>query len=601
MFAVRSHVRTTSFSGARRCYASVAARPPNLRTASNEVARKLRDEGKFADFRSRKGKNQDRYRVNIVSEQLCDDVINYIKPTLARHEGCDLVDIFPGAGVWSSALNKALSPRSHLLLEPDEEFYKPFLAPLLEKPGTRLVPESGIVWEQLHKVLNPSLLPHQVERKYSPDETVPRNDTLLVTLNLSMYPKRKFRTFDSLTQLVLFQLIASIRPGALFQKYGLVRLLIWLADHEKSAVVPRTVQRRKKMAVETELATEYICEIAGSDTAESLSSQHTSLYRRDQALDLESMELAAQRMKQAGYAIPEGREPEHVVEYGALDRSKLPNRLKLDRPNIAEYERLKAASEAGHIVKGMPEFERYKTLRHWMSWHKKRGGNIEEMLRERDAAVRAYVEAGSDEAALARALEAGAAWGDKLDSLEDSIRSEVLLHRDNMHVLRQDRPVLSWDRRYVEPLRVRPHEFFPQVPCALLDIQPKSAARVLRDMGPRSTRGGDNFDLILKGLMQHSVDPVYKALNRIYSGADGIIPYCRSLIDPALGGSPLSGSGALSSRSLAEHQLVDIAEAWMKWPFKPAYSDLVSRTVEDMDDDFSDDPTGNIGTHDGSL
>ncbi|KAK4150999.1 hypothetical protein C8A00DRAFT_45720 [Chaetomidium leptoderma] len=564
---------------------------PDVLRAENEVAARLRDNGTWAAVRGRrKGQNTDKYRINVINEKLCDDIVEYIKPTLKRHEGCDLIDIFPGAGIWSRKLNDVLKPRSHLLMEPDEVFYRPFLEPLLERPGTKLLPESGIVWEQLNTILNPASLPHQTERRYAADETPQRNDTLLVTMNLSMYPKRKFRTFDSLAQLVLFQVISGIRPGALFQKYGLVRMLIWTEDQEKGSVVPRTVQRRRKMAIESELSTDYVCEIAGGEAEDLLSGRPVHWYRRDEALDFESTQKTLDRMKENGFVIPPGREPLHVEEF--LEFAKLGNdptvgnKMSIERPFMVEMANLETAFANGEFEKGSKPHMRMKVLGYLATYTARRFTALTELVKERDAAVQAYLDAGTDKVQLRKATKLCQAWSDKVNGLEKTIRAEVLLACDNLQVLRQDPPVLNWDRRYAEPLRTRPNDFFPQVPCTLLDIQPKAVAPVLRDMGPNSTRGGDMFDLILRGLVQRSLDPVSKSLNTIYAGAgEGVMPHCPSLGDPRRGGSPMKGMGELSTRTLSEKQLIEITEGWLKWPFKPEYSELVSRTVDDIADD----------------
>ncbi len=65
-----------------------------------------------------------------------------MKPSLERHVGCDLIDIYPGAGLWSRKLHEALQPRSHILMEPDK-IYKPFLEPLLSTPNATLVTKSA--------------------------------------------------------------------------------------------------------------------------------------------------------------------------------------------------------------------------------------------------------------------------------------------------------------------------------------------------------------------------------------------------------------------------------------------------------------------------
>ncbi len=573
----------------------------------NDLARKLFDTGNWGGGRAaRPGvTNADRHRVNLVSETLADDIIKYIGPTLDRHKGCDLIDVFSGSGVWSTALHDRLQPRSHLLLEPDMDYYRPFLEPLLERPGTKLLPESGIVWDQLNKVLGPTHLPHQVERKYTAADTPERNDTLLVTMNLAMHPKRKFRSFDSIVQLVLFQLISSIRPGALFQKYGLVRLLLWIPDLEKNPLLPRTVQQRKKMAVEAELSTDYVCEIAGGELEDSVTATRSvPWFSRDESMDLESTIRTRARMQEAGYVLPPGREPLHVVKAAEMEEAGREAVLDPERmPRRAAMQQLKEMEEAvaeGKIEHGTDD---YKTWRRLVSVRKNlttRSHFVVKMLKERDAATQAFLDAGDDPELLAAAKQRCDAWSDEIDKLEKTVQTEIRLCRDNLHVLQQEPPVMNWDRRYVEPLRARPDEFYPRVPCSLLDIQPKAAAPLLRDMGPGSTRGGDTFDLIMRGMNQRFAEAVPKLLDTIYSGAgDGVAPRCPSLQDPRVGGSPLPRSGGLSARTLTQAQLIELGEAWLSWPFRPSYQELVSRTLEDFgDDDMEESGKGHVSAKD---
>ena len=64
---------------------------------------------------------------------------------------------------FTKALHDAVQPRSHLLLEPDEELYTPYLKPLLKEQNVKLIPKSGIVWHELQEVLTPEHLPNQIE------------------------------------------------------------------------------------------------------------------------------------------------------------------------------------------------------------------------------------------------------------------------------------------------------------------------------------------------------------------------------------------------------------------------------------------------------
>lgn len=595
MYIARSHVRATILPRTTRCLAA----KQQLRTrvtlrldqtkAYNETSEYLAKSGVWGPVRrTKKSTGADRYRVNVVSEKLCNDIIDYIRPTLARHEGCDILDIFPGAGIWSTALHDAVKPRSHLLLEPDAKFYEPVLKPLLERPGTKILENSGIVWDELVPVLTPAHLPHQVERKPSPDQVPERNDTLLVTINLSMYPKRRFGKFDSLAQLVLFQMLASIRPGSLFQKYGLVRMLIWTSDPDKTTVLPRNLQRRNRTAVETELATDWTCEIAGADIEDS-----GDWFRRDKNIDLESVGLALRRMEQLGIKTPPGRASQLMREYLELEEppvagGKAP---RVHDRYFAELEALERDAAAGLLKPGSAEAKRLTNLRYWIRSTHLRFERAHDVLREYNNVMKAYREAGSDPERLAVAASLAQAWNDRMKSLDKAVQRECFLHIDNVSILHQDPPILNWDRRYAEPLVVDKDEFFPNVPCALLDVQPKAAARVLREIGPRSTHAGDAADLIFRSLFSNSTTPISNALESINPGArNGVLEHCPSITDPMAGGSPIGGLGELPTRRLNQRHLVEIMEGWMKWPFRPEFSELVTRTSEDyMDEDLDGD------------
>ncbi|KAJ9139504.1 rRNA adenine N(6)-methyltransferase [Coniochaeta hoffmannii] len=548
-------------------------------TAERLAATNLWYYGRKPLSKDKKKVKGDKHRVNIADEKLCDDVINYIRPTLDRHAGCDIVDLFPGAGLWSRKLHDVLQPRSHILLEPDEDLYAPFLEPLASRPNVTLVRKSGIVWSELNEVLTKEYLPHQIERDPR-TKTPQRNDTLLVTANLSFFPKRKYESFANVTQLLLYQFINSIRSGTLFQKYGLVRMLIWVREEEKSAVMPRTIQRRKRLSIDAEMNTEYVAELAGADHAKGQDGA-PGRFARDHVIDLESIRAVLARMKASGTVIPPGRETSLVREFTALGKSRQAavragsQPAYFDRPYRAELEQLEADFESGRLSKADQQKHRRLTdLRYKVNWELKRHRAIHEMLSDTSATP--------------------ADWAEKIKRLDKYLRIEFMLTRDNLHVFRQEPPVLTWDRRPVEPLVIRDTEFFPNVPCALLDIQPKATHPLLREMGPGTNRAGDMFAVILSSLMRSSIDPLGKVLESIYPGAkEGVLPNC-----PSLGGDMLPpGYAEWDARSLNERQFAEILEAWMEWPFRPGFSELIGRESEDSDL-AGDDESGAVQTGD---
>lgn len=509
------------------------------------------------------------------------DLIKYLEPTLTRHIGCDLIDIYPGAGLWSRALHKFLKPRSHILMEPDEELYRPFLKTLLSKKGTSVVPMSGIVWSELNQILNPTYLPHQIELdRNEPDAPRERNDTLLVTANLAFFPKKRFRTFESVAQLVLFQFISSIRASSLFQKYGRVRMLIWAGDDDKGGVLPRSAQRRRRLAVEAELSTEWVTEVCGAD-------QEGMIYIRDRAIDLESGRMALARMEAADVEMPKGRETKLVkeVQKGAKKASAAGSVTpRLVRSYQAELTDLEAKFGPDGKSAGAADKKRLKALQYRAKMDAERGDFALQLLAERDA-LGEMLKSSADTERKEELAQRIKAWDDTIQAMNKDNRGSFFLQRDNMHLLHQPSPILSWDRRAVEPLVAKPNEFFPNVPCCLLDIQPKAMHPMLRETGPRSSRAGDIFELVLRGIMQHSTEPISRALEGVWPGAaEGVLPNCPSLLDPARGGVPLAEaapSAGLAVRTLSEAQLVEILDAWMRWPFRPSYPELVGRVSDD--------------------
>ena len=231
-----------------------------------------------------------------------EDVVERLKPTLEKHIGCDIIDMNPGPGSWSAAIHRFLKPRTHILMEPEHLLYKPFLQPLLDAdPSYKFIPQSGLVWKQLNRVLTPDFLPNQIELAPNDPDLEKPNNTLLLIANLGYNPKKRFGGFDSVAQLVSHQLLSASRSHELFHKYGLIRMLLWINDEERHLMFPKTVATRSKTAVEAELCCEDITEVASS----------TSTVRergtRFHEIDLDSSSIALEKMKEAGLSTPEGR------------------------------------------------------------------------------------------------------------------------------------------------------------------------------------------------------------------------------------------------------------------------------------------------------
>jgi transcription factor 1 len=225
-----------------------------------------------------------------------------MKPSLEKHIGCDIIDLNPGPGVWSSALHDFLKPRTHILMEPDHASYKPLLKPLLDAEGStyKFIPKSGVIWSSLQEALSPELLPCQKTLDHGDSRLEEPNHTLLLVANLGYNPRKPYRGFLSLPSLVIYQLLSAARSHSLFHKYGLIRMLIWVDDEEKRMVLPRNIVNRRKGTIEAEVTCSDIVEVASSTDA-------AGTFLRDHTIDLESSIAVLKRMKEVGIKTPQGR------------------------------------------------------------------------------------------------------------------------------------------------------------------------------------------------------------------------------------------------------------------------------------------------------
>ncbi|CAN8105495.1 unnamed protein product [Discula destructiva] len=625
-----------------RAKSKVAKRVANARlTAQDELNGEEANGENTAENAGEKETRQatkgDRSRVHLINEDLVKDTIEYLKPTLERHKGCDLVSVYPGAGLWTKALHDAVQPRSHLLLEPDEDTYRPFLQPLLDQDGVRMVPNSGIIWEELDPILTPEYLPKQVAFDRNDPNGPPRNDKLLVSMNLAMFPKKKFLSFESMSRMVVYQLIHTIRTSGLYQKYGQVRMLIWIPDDEKAQILPRILHARKKLAVESELSTEYIAEVCGVDAPamsevhgvggkiaqvdanDSSRAQRVKVNLRWPQMDLESVRLVHRRMQENGMKTPPGRETRWLSQLKKYDSQFLEQPVPMEEIAAEVGERyigekvyldLLARHRKKPFASGSADMMRLKLATKKADNNTRFFQDILKWLVPHDAAVAAYQAAeeahGKPDSAYKELLAMAHELEAQLDALTATLpkisRGQRIFARDMIHILRGQPadlgPVLSWDRRPYEPLPVTPQDFFPNVPCALLDIQPSPCHPLLRAIGPGTSNAGAMFDMILGVMLDGSANSVARQVAGLWpAAADDVLPQCKTLWDPARGGIPLRENAALTNRALNRTQLLDILEQFLEWPFRPTYLEMVGRLSPD---EWADDDDG-VGDHRGNA
>ncbi|KAF7541419.1 hypothetical protein G7054_g609 [Neopestalotiopsis clavispora] len=592
----RTCLRTVANSLAtnKRCYgaAKLNRLEPSQLEVKGAVAEQLRDTRVWATKHASRKKADlayknvpppiagDKTRVNIVSEKLCDDILKYIGKSLEKYKGCDLVDINPGAGLWSRKLNEFLEPRSHVLMETDDELYREFLQPLLKKEGTSLVAKSGIVWKELNSVLNPTYLPHQKPLKRDDDGSNAPNDTLLISVNLTFHPKKKFQAFDSIATLLLHQFMDSIKTASLFHKYGQVRMLVWVRREDKANLLPRLLQKRKRTGSDAELFCQNINEVVGWNGREN------GAFTRDTLIDRASAVATLQRMKDAEYTVPKGRETDAHKQ--AKKDAKHPEKVPSPGTVPPVYERafqvgLKELM-ASNPRSGTKEHRTLKTSTWRNNTALKKAENFHDLhQRGHELSVAKIAGTISDDEIQAKEQVLSTAY----ERMPVASKSEFTTYRDNLHLWQQDEPILLWDRRTHEPLLGATDEFFPNIEACLLDIIPRPVHHLVRDIGPGSSRAGESFELIQKALWAEPKANIKTALDTVWPGAsDWIIPRCPSLHDPKQGGVNIDVKGMeLTVRTLSAKQWEEILDQWHLWPFRPEFVDLVSRSLDYTEED----------------
>jgi transcription factor 1 len=164
-------------------------------------------------------------------------------------------------------------------------------------------------------------------------------------------------------------------------------------------------------------------------------------------------------------------------------------------------------------------------------------------------------------------------WRADVESLPGNLESLIWQRIDDRRAFRQDPPILLWDRREAEPLKVVEKDFFPHHEMCLLDFQPKSIWPVFKG---KEISNYDYFDFMIAALFTNPTHSIVRGLKALAPGADEwIIPRCPSLTNTAKGGA--IDLEQLPIRTLNQEMLRELTEAWMDWPFRPTKAEMMVR------------------------
>ncbi|KIW61368.1 hypothetical protein PV05_01498 [Exophiala xenobiotica] len=530
------------------------------------------------------GRRKRATRVEIVNQELCDTALDRLRSTLPAPNTCDIIDVNPGRGLWSQKIHNLLQPRRHVLVEPDFSHYSPYLAPLLQEEDT--------VYRHvtlLEDALNPS---NKLLSDYpAAVDPLRPNQTLLLTVNLSgAYLKTSVYTGSPARRFFADLYLSLWKARTNIHRYGLVRVLAWVADDEKDAFIPRTVNARRKQAVMLE-ASHSIKEIAGASA-----NTRASFFRKWREMEVEDRARVAALEQAAGIEISTTR----------TDQLPPPDLLSID-PTAAAIRKGNFVSDAEwvssfleldeHLRKVYPTYyakhskTNFRRLHLLVPQQRKWRTLLTQARTQHNTHMRA-VELVKDQRLLELswkrfmvAAEGHCVNRDEEGQLQEraeALKASILkLNRtdrlfaekaiDDYRALDMSPPVLSWNSREAEPVLVHGEDFTPvDERLALLDVMPRPDFLAKINTNDKMVY----FGHVLRDLFLAPSRSVYDALKMlVHEGADDFIKTIPRIRDPTKGG--WYDLSALRVRSLPTEMVIEIALAYAKWPFRRSIESIL--------------------------
>lgn len=469
-------------------------------------------------------------------------------------------------------------------MEPKQDIFLPYLKPLLDAPDSRYVlrdwPDKDH-WEP-HKYIEEGLLPPPLELANGEH----KQSSILIIANLANQAIKTSRANEPISHFAnshikSIDLAHAVRMKAGFQVYGPTRILMWLPDAEKRALVPRTVASRGKVAVYLE-STFHVEEVAGG--APPLTGAH-----REESLDIESNKLVAKRMEEDNTYIPPGRrlKPTSSVARSSTIRAwhaemdELEsgfNNLKLSQ-FIGKPPAPLVPVKANNPFSVTPEYDRLRTLRRTLRLQNRTIDKVNETLQKQEEIDKldlAAYQAGDDTAEQGDKLSVldtkMKAFKEELSKLTEKAQQRLLFLDDDRRAFSVDPPLLMWDRRRAEPLIGQPDEFYTAKELALLDFQPLPPEKQF----PMTSDQSLYFDMISTNLFGPRGTTTLKHLNHTAPGAyEALVHHAPAITDPSKGGR--RDVESVRVRNLTPEMLWQLAKAWDEWLFKPSMRDVVTQ------------------------
>ena len=523
-----------------------------------------------------------------------------------------MVDVFPGPSVFSSKLHDFLQPKAHLLVEPEEFYFEPFIKPLLDRPGSKYhhikPPAPGPVYQwynfrksyaQIFKTLtNTTTTSNDVNSgKPNPNVLLIGNASRLCKLGGVKEAVNPFGIG------ILRDLSADALSHEMFNRDGQVRMLWWLPERYKHSVIPRHyIYDRSKVSAMIEMAYD-VSEVAGVQSSAAIKDGSRAGYTersRPEVFDEINRQTVAERMQNTGLVLPKGRKflrlhPSKSARTASIEylsplsntaetSDGLRNQIKafearLDelsvwiRPGSIGPQDRKARADALATriypqCTGHPQHDRPRLF------------NKDRIAIIADMAFRLV----NIEAGFAK-LKEGHVVDTSSNDLHDQIKSlknELYdLAGSNAHMLAHvedfvddqlafcsSSPLSMQDCRAYEPLKAETADFHPGHDMTLLDFMPREIDLSVPDLATRRECTTLTMDL-LKNLFAMKTKSVPNALDTtigVNAGRD-LVKMVPEITDIRKGGR--MDPNSLRVRGLTREMIEGLAKAFFEWPFRP--------------------------------
>lgn len=543
-------------------------------------------------------------------------MIKYIGSTLEKHKGCDILDINPGAGLWSQKLHNFLQPRSHVLLEPRHDTFKSFLDPLLNAPNSKymLVEKDPCNINTYKEMVDEGIFPHQTPRSVPDPKAQQANNTLLVTGSLAWDPKLPGFGFDSMAK-QLFNMFAAAAPtNNLFHVFGLARTLFWFQQDDFSPLMADSASVMQKGNRLLEMTHNISVVVHGERTIRKTGRGSNG---REAPYEIESAIRALKVGKAQGFHVPPHRR-DNLYDFASYveELSGTPGELSRDSVQDYLYEQHRAGKAATGLLqesfleffdleksmnKKYPELDLASTINSVGGKALRKRPHVQghpaesEILKLWDKRavvnsahkVKAKVEATADigekmyhlecsalemkdgpdkDAALKEVEELDKAWLKGLTAINRNFRTAAInVVDDRIGMRTPPYPRIQWDQRPYLSLRMHTNEVWPTNRFALISSEPI----------PQTSAQGLSWYEWMQDFI-HSLygtpgESIVQALDKMQHGLSDIIKDCPSLKDPKKGGR--LNMRELRVRVLTVEQIEELVMAYRKWPFKTPGSD----------------------------